>query len=96
MSLFGPKAINAFVLPLALDYWKQWNDDLSRVSGLETRMEVHMCQQATLSALCVFLGSENQEAPESMGITWDSLEETFGDSLVILSCNNTEYTMSFV
>jgi transcription initiation factor TFIID subunit 6 len=89
VSLFGPKAINAFILPLALEYWKQWNDSLARITDLEKRMEIQMCQQATLIALSVFLGPEkNQESPEALDMKWEDLEETFGDSLVLLSAED--------
>ena len=96
ISLFGPKAINAFVLPLALDYWKGWNDTLARVNNLEQRMEVQMCQQATLNALSTFLGPANQEAPEALGMEWDELESQFGDPLVMLCANETEYAFCFI
>jgi transcription initiation factor TFIID subunit 6 len=96
ISMFGPKAINAFILPLTMEYWKRWNDALSRLTDLEQRMEVQMCQQATLNALGVFLGPTNQEAPEAMDIYWEELEQTFGDPLVMLCTNETEYAMSFI
>jgi transcription initiation factor TFIID subunit 6 len=96
ISLFGPKAINAFILPLAMEYWKRWNDALARLTDLEKRMEVQMCQQATLSALGVFLGPINQEAPEAMDIEWEDVEETFGDPLIMLCTNETEYALSFI
>lgn len=96
VSLFGPKAINAFILPLTLEFWKQWNERLSRITDLEKRMEIQMCQQATLNALSIFLGPENQEVPEAMDMTWEDLEKTFGDSLVMLSTNQDEYAVSFI
>jgi transcription initiation factor TFIID subunit 6 len=96
ISLFGPKAINAFILPLALDYWKRWSDSLARVNDLEQRMEVQMCQQATLNGLSVFLGPTNKEAPEAIDMEWEVLEDTFGDPLVMLSTNETEFALCFV
>ncbi|KAG7345166.1 TAF6 C-terminal heat repeat domain containing protein [Nitzschia inconspicua] len=98
VSLFGPKAINAFILPLALEYWNQWNDTLARVGDLEKRTEIQMCQQATLNALYAFLGPENnQESPEALDMTWDDLEDTFGDSLVSMSAlDEKEYSSCFV
>ncbi|KAL3916770.1 MAG: hypothetical protein SGARI_007884, partial [Bacillariaceae sp.] len=91
VSMFGAKTINAFILPLTLEYWKQWHDQLAQLSDLEKRMEIQMCQQATLDALSIFLGPENQEVSDAMDMKWDDLEETFGDSLVMMSANQDEY-----
>lgn len=97
ITFFGPKAINAFLLPLVQDYWQQWQEALAHeLTDLERRMDVQMCQQATLNALGVFLGPSNKEAPEAMDIEWEELEETFGDQLVLLSTNETEYALCFI
>lgn len=54
ISLFGPRAIDAFLLPLAKDYWETWDAELKQVmSSKEKRdkmkeYELHMCQQALL------------------------------------------------
>lgn len=98
VTLFGPKAINAFILPLALEYWKLWNESLARINDLEKRMEIQMCQQATLSALSVFLGPEsNQESPEALDLKWEDLDDTFGDSLVWLSTiDEKDYSTCFI
>jgi len=96
ITFFGPKAINAFVLPLALEYWKESEAKLSTCNKLEQRMEIQMCEQATLNALGVFLGPDNQDAPEAMGMGWDELEDTFGDRLVMLCTNETEYATCFI
>jgi transcription initiation factor TFIID subunit 6 len=98
VSLFGSKAINAFILPVALEYWTQWKDSLARVNDLEQRMEIQMCQQATLNALSIFLGpTKNQESPEALDMDWEDLEDTFGDSLVLLSkTDEIEYSTCFI
>ncbi len=97
ITFFGPKAINAFVLPLVVGYWQQWQEALAlELMDLEQRMDVQMCQQATLNALGVFLGPSNKEAPEAMDMGWDELEDTFGDQLVLLSTNETEYALCFI
>lgn len=96
VSLFGPKAINAFILPVALEYWKKWNEGLDRIKCLEKRTEIQMCQEATLNALAVFLGPENQEISEAMDTSWEDLEDTFGDSLVRMSTNKDEYAICFI
>lgn len=96
ISLFGHKAINAFILPLTLEYWSQWNDGLASITDLEKRMELQMCQQATLSALSVFLGPENHQE-EALDMKWEELEDTFADALVLLSATDEqEYSLCFV
>jgi hypothetical protein len=92
ITFFGSKAINAFVLPLALDYWKKSETALSNANNLEQRMAIQMCQQATLNAIGVF----NQEVPEAIDMGWDELEDTFGDRLVMLCTNETDYATCFV
>jgi transcription initiation factor TFIID subunit 6 len=97
ITLFGPKAINAFVLPLALEYWEQWQEALAhQVTDLQQRTDLQMCQQAMLNALGVFLGPSNQVAPELVNMGWKDLEETFGDQLTMLSTHESEYTVCFV
>ena len=96
ITFFGPKAINAFVLPLALEYWNKSESMLSSCTDLEERMEIHMFEKAILNALGVFLGPANRDSPEAMGIGWEELEDTFGDRLVMLSTNETEYSTCFI
>ena len=48
ITLFGPKAINSFLLPLALDYWNRWEDRLEIEKDPEIRLETQMCEQAVL------------------------------------------------
>eukprot|EP00531_Pseudo-nitzschia_arenysensis_P006944 CAMPEP_0116127472 /NCGR_PEP_ID=MMETSP0329-20121206/6857_1 /TAXON_ID=697910 /ORGANISM="Pseudo-nitzschia arenysensis, Strain B593" /LENGTH=459 /DNA_ID=CAMNT_0003621571 /DNA_START=81 /DNA_END=1460 /DNA_ORIENTATION=+ len=96
ITFFGPKAINAFVLPLALEYWNASESMLLTCTDLEQRMEIHMFEQAILDALGVFLGPTNRDSPEAMDIEWEELEDTFGDRLVMLSTNETEYATCFI
>lgn len=53
ISLFGPKAVDAFLLPLASEYWETWEAELKQVTMKDKRdatkeYEIHMCQQALL------------------------------------------------
>jgi transcription initiation factor TFIID subunit 6 len=91
ITLFGSKAINAFLLPLALEYWKTWEKTLEVTTDLNQRMELQMCQQAILDALGIFLMAPDSEMPETAKIKWDNLAETFGDRLVMASSEVTEY-----
>ena len=48
ITRFGPNAINSFLLPLAMGYWKQWESKLEKTDDFKTRLELQMCQQAVL------------------------------------------------
>ena len=52
ISLFGPKAIDAFLLPLAIHYWNQWEAKLDSTTDLQQRMELQMCEHAILVRFC--------------------------------------------
>ena len=57
ISLFGANAINAFLLPLAMTYWKKWESMLEKTTVAEERLQLQMCQQAVLVsfefAMCI-------------------------------------------
>lgn len=46
--MFGPKAVDAFVLPLAIHYGNAWAAALDKTSGLIPRFEIQQCEQAML------------------------------------------------
>lgn len=48
ISLFGSKAIDAFLLPVVPTYWRQWEKALETTTSAEHRTELLMCQQAVL------------------------------------------------
>jgi hypothetical protein len=48
ISLFGSKAIDAFLLPVVSTYWQQWEKELATATDIEHRTELLMCQQAVL------------------------------------------------
>lgn len=54
ISLFGPRAVDAFLLPLAREYWEKWDAELKQVIACKEKRDVmkeyelHMCQQALL------------------------------------------------
>lgn len=54
ISLFGPRAVDAFLLPLAREYWETWEAELKQVTAFKEKRDVmkeyelHMCQQALL------------------------------------------------
>ena len=57
------------------------------------RMYVCMYSFYYQDALGVFLGQDNNQAPEALRIGWDELEDTFGDRLVMRTNEQTEYAM---
>ena len=48
ISLFGPKAIDAFLLPVVPTYYQEWEKQLATETDMERRTELAMCQQAVL------------------------------------------------
>jgi len=93
ITLFGPNAINAFLLPLAVEYWGQWEEKLEFEKNPEKRLELQMCQQAVLTALGTYLRNDKSHTPENLQVGWEELEDIFGDRLVMRSNEETEYAM---
>lgn len=96
ITLFGSKAINAFLLPLVPEYWKTWEKMLDVTADLNQRLELQMCQQAVLDALGVFLMAPDMELPDNAIIKWQDLEETFGDRLVMMGNEEAECSHCFI
>lgn len=48
ITLFGPNAINSFLLPLAMGNWKKWESQLEHNKDVKKGLELQMCQQAVL------------------------------------------------
>ena len=48
VTLFGPKAVDAFLVPLLIPYFETWQARLKHTENLETQMELQQCQQAIL------------------------------------------------
>lgn len=91
ITLFGSKAVDAFVLPLVFEYWAKWEAALSSTSlDPADLVELQMCQQALLNALAVFLQRVDPEEKASR-ISIVDLEELLGDKLVPLLNDATEY-----
>lgn len=95
ISTFGPKAVDAFVLPLAIHYWNTWAAVLDKTTGLIPRFEIQQCQQAMLTALGVFLQGTNAQEQASR-LSMEELEEALGDQLVPLRKEPNEYSMCFI
>jgi hypothetical protein len=48
VTLFGPKAVDAFLLPLVIPYFTKWQHQLENTRNLEQRFALQECQQAIL------------------------------------------------
>lgn len=97
ITLFGPKAIDAYLLDTILAYWETW-EQLQKMplSKDKERVEaIRMCQQAALTALHVFL-DRVAPAEKAQRVLWEDLAEPFGDRLVSIQGEQTEYCMCFV
>jgi transcription initiation factor TFIID subunit 6 len=96
IALFGSKAIDAFVLPVAASSWKHWQDRLAVTRDAEEEMDIRMCQQAVLEAMGMFF-QRVSDAEKAARLDWQDFEETFGDSLVVLQGGEpSEYATCFV
>lgn len=96
ITLFGGRAIDAFLLPTVLDSWTAWEDELETPNlAVELEMEIHMCQQAVLTGISTYLrGTDVTE--KSARLRNMDLEDVLADRMVILSGDETEYNMCFV
>lgn len=64
ISRFGSNAIDSFLLPLAMGYWKTWESQLQKTNDSEKRLELQMCQQVVLVS-----NGESEELSVSMTVS---------------------------
>jgi transcription initiation factor TFIID subunit 6 len=94
MTLFGGKAVDAFVLPVASAHWDEWMAALEVQQNAAQKLESTMAVRALLDAVCVWLRQVNDKAAR---VPWHDLEQTFGpDRLVALQGLSHEYATCFV
>lgn len=48
VTFFGPKAVDAFLLPLVIPYFTRWSQEEATTQDLVRRIELQECQQAIL------------------------------------------------
>jgi hypothetical protein len=48
IAFFGPKAVDAFVIPAVIRLWNEWAASLDKTTSLLARSEIQQCQQAML------------------------------------------------
>ena len=116
ISLFGPRAVDAFLLPVAQDYWECWDTELKLLgnsSSIENdgivvgaasaskkrdawrEYELHMCQQALLDAVSIFMrGVTPGEQAKRVDI--ESFSDVFGERLIPMQPEFTEYVLAIL
>merc|ERR1712071_205404 len=91
ISLFGPKAVDAFILPLATLYWNKWESVSQTIEydndDHELKLELQQCQRALLDALATFFQDETL-IEHSKRFNLNVLETAFGEKLVPLHNQN--------
>jgi hypothetical protein len=96
IALFGVKAVDAFLLPLAIPYIQQWDKALdSTFTDFDERMEIEMCQSALMNGIGRFL-SKADMGIQAGRIEYEPLEEAFGERLIPLRNEPNEYAMCFI
>jgi len=108
LSFFGAKAVDAFVLPLAIGYWNLWTKKLEKTSDMIDRCEIQNCQQAMLIALGVYLRAatldERALKLQNLKGTYEdidvmpqrALEESMGDQIIPLRNEAEQYNLCFI
>jgi len=95
ISLFGSKAIDAFLLPVVPTYFQRWEALAATTTDMDQQVELLMCKQAVLNTLGIFLRHVSN-VEQTSRISWEELEETFGDRLVACVGEETEYASCVV
>lgn len=99
ISLFGPKAIDAFILPTALENWKRWEEELSEQQSSDDiqTLEIQMCMRALLDAIGVYWRGvlPDDKANE---LDWDDFVDTLADRWVVFLNDeeSDEYASCFI
>lgn len=93
---FGCRTIDAFLLPVVLYSWTAWEQELEKADlSAELELEIHMCQQAVLTGISTFL-RETSVADKASRLANCDLEDVLADRMIIISGDETEYSMCFV
>jgi transcription initiation factor TFIID subunit 6 len=107
ITLFGNRAIDAFIIPLIIDCWDVWENELGKISSSRRNshrdasdildMEIMMCQYAVLNSLSTYLQTATLEE-RSERLLQLNMNDILGDDRMILltSDYNDEYNMCFV
>mmetsp|Transcript_9359 Transcript_9359/g.13999 ORF Transcript_9359/g.13999 Transcript_9359/m.13999 type:complete len:391 (-) Transcript_9359:177-1349(-) len=92
ITMFGPKAVDAFILPL-VEYWSIWTNMLETSIG-EQRYGLQRCRDALLYALAVY---NVTDVDKSNSLEYSKLSDIFGNALVpLLHTQETQYADCFI
>uniref|UniRef100_A0A6S8RS04 TAF6 C-terminal HEAT repeat domain-containing protein n=1 Tax=Ditylum brightwellii TaxID=49249 RepID=A0A6S8RS04_9STRA len=88
LSLFGPKTVDAFILPLAKGNWEKWEKALesqgyNNSADFERRFEIQQCQHALLNALGIFMRNVSLKE-QAERLRADAFVDVFGEKLIPL------------
>lgn len=95
ISLFGAKAVDAFLLPTMLESWKHWQEELAATTDLKLLFDIQMCQRALLDALLIFLQRVDAEE-KAARLSIEEVSEAFGDQWVVFGGMANAYAECFV
>jgi len=107
LGMFGPRAVDAFLLPAARGYWVRWEEEMDELSSsgptpggrgdaaskAAKMNELSMCQQAMLDAMRVFL-QEVSPAEQAGRVDGESLSDVFGERLIPMLPERSDYMLS--
>jgi transcription initiation factor TFIID subunit 6 len=111
ISLFGPRAVDAFLLPVAQEYWEFWDEELKKLlvngtnenggGGAKNKRDVwreyelHMCQQALLDAVAIFMRGVTP-GEQAKRVDIESFSDVFGERLIPMQPEFTEYVSAIL
>lgn len=95
LTMFGPKPVDAFILPQATAHWQRWSRKLEQTTDLTERFEICQCQHALLEALAVYLRKSSDDVKGEQ-VQMEELEDCFGDRLIPLHDKCNDYRLSFI
>ncbi|KAL7536342.1 hypothetical protein ACHAXR_007099 [Thalassiosira sp. AJA248-18] len=102
ISLFGPRAVDAFLLPLAKEYWERWEGELQKLPNAENgtrdvgrEYELNMCQQALLNAMQIFMQNVTP-GEQAKRVDIGTFMDVFGERLIPMRPDLTDYIGSLV
>lgn len=102
ISLFGPRAIDAFLLPLAQDYWERWEGELQKLTNTDggnrdvgREYELNMCQQALLNAMQIFMQNVTP-GEQAKRVDIGTFSDVFGERLIPMQPDLTDYMAAVV
>jgi len=101
LSVFGPKAIEVFLLPLCVRHWSKWEKQLKMLLACNSKsyqiqlLEVLHCQQVLLESLGEYILSGDLCFEMSV-LMEEEFATTFGEKFTSLAVHHSEYSSYFI